>query len=84
MKGSIAAAARSPEPAPRPACASFFHAIAAAASAPKGVAPKGSGLSPMVVDAATVATMHSDAERIPIAEFHKGLKIFYQLLQSEF
>lgn len=48
----------------------------------KGV--KAYGLSPMVVDAATVATMHSDAERIPVAEFQKGLKIFFQLLQSVF
>jgi acetylornithine deacetylase/succinyl-diaminopimelate desuccinylase-like protein len=42
------------------------------------------GFSPMVVDAATVATMHSDEERIPVAEFHKGLRIFYDLLRSEF
>jgi len=42
------------------------------------------GFTPMVVDAATAATMHSDSERIPVAEFHKGLHIFYELLKSEF
>ncbi|MBI3207415.1 MAG: M20/M25/M40 family metallo-hydrolase [Candidatus Solibacter usitatus] len=42
------------------------------------------GLAPMVIDAATVATMHSDEERIPVSEFRKGLHIFYDLLKSEF
>lgn len=42
------------------------------------------GISPMVIDAATVATMHSDEERIPVAEFRKGVRIFYDLLKSEF
>ncbi|MBL8175538.1 MAG: M20/M25/M40 family metallo-hydrolase [Bryobacterales bacterium] len=42
------------------------------------------GFTPMVLDAATVATMHSDEERIPVAEFRKGLRIFYELLKSEF
>jgi acetylornithine deacetylase/succinyl-diaminopimelate desuccinylase-like protein len=42
------------------------------------------GISPMVVDAATVATMHSDEERIPVAEFHRGLRVFFELLKSEF
>jgi acetylornithine deacetylase/succinyl-diaminopimelate desuccinylase-like protein len=48
----------------------------------KGV--KAYGISPMVIDAATVATMHSDEERIPVAEFHKGLRIFYELVRSDF
>lgn len=48
----------------------------------KGV--KAYGISPMVINAATVATMHSDAERIPVAEFHKGLRIFYELVRSDF
>jgi len=39
------------------------------------------GLTPMVLDLATSATMHSDAERIPLAEFHKGIRIFYEVLQ---
>ncbi|MBL8216990.1 MAG: M20/M25/M40 family metallo-hydrolase [Bryobacterales bacterium] len=42
------------------------------------------GFTPMVVDAATVATMHSDEERIPVSEFKKGIRIFYELLKSDF
>ncbi len=42
------------------------------------------GLNPMVLDAATMATMHSDEERIPIAEFLKGIRIFYDVLRSDF
>ncbi len=42
------------------------------------------GFTPMILDAATVATMHSDEERIPIAEFYKGLRIFFELLKSDF
>lgn len=42
------------------------------------------GLIPMVLDAATVATMHSDEERIPVAEFLKGLRIYFDVLRSDF
>ena len=42
------------------------------------------GLNPMVLDAATMATMHSDEERIPIGEFLKGIRIFYDVLRSDF
>lgn len=42
------------------------------------------GLNPMVIDAATLATMHSDAERIPIAEFLKGVRIYFDVLRSNF
>jgi acetylornithine deacetylase/succinyl-diaminopimelate desuccinylase-like protein len=42
------------------------------------------GFEPMVLDAATVATMHSDEERIPVAEFLRGIHIFYDVLRSEF
>jgi acetylornithine deacetylase/succinyl-diaminopimelate desuccinylase-like protein len=42
------------------------------------------GLTPMVLDTATAATMHSDQERIPVAEFLKGLHIFYDVLRSEY
>ncbi|HLJ47072.1 MAG TPA: M20/M25/M40 family metallo-hydrolase [Bryobacteraceae bacterium] len=38
------------------------------------------GFTPMVIDAATAATMHSDSERIPVSEFHKGLRIYYEVL----
>ncbi|MCC6536989.1 MAG: M20/M25/M40 family metallo-hydrolase [Bryobacterales bacterium] len=42
------------------------------------------GLTPMILDLATAGTMHSDRERIPIAEFQRGVRIFFDLLQSEF
>ncbi len=42
------------------------------------------GLTPMVVDAATLATMHSDAERVPISEFLKGVRIYFDVLRSNF
>ncbi len=42
------------------------------------------GFIPMVLDLKTVATMHSDEERIPIAEFHKGLRIYLEVLRSEY
>jgi acetylornithine deacetylase/succinyl-diaminopimelate desuccinylase-like protein len=42
------------------------------------------GLTPMVLDLATAGTMHSDQERIPVAEFFKGIRIFYDLLRSEY
>jgi acetylornithine deacetylase/succinyl-diaminopimelate desuccinylase-like protein len=38
------------------------------------------GFTPMVLDGATSATMHSDNERLPIAEFLKGIHIFYDVL----
>ena len=41
------------------------------------------GLTPMILDAATAATMHSDQERISVAEFLKGIHIFYDVLASE-
>jgi acetylornithine deacetylase/succinyl-diaminopimelate desuccinylase-like protein len=40
------------------------------------------GLTPMVLDAATAATMHSDQERIPVAEFKRGLHIYYDVLRG--
>jgi acetylornithine deacetylase/succinyl-diaminopimelate desuccinylase-like protein len=42
------------------------------------------GLAAMTVPAAIVATMHSDEERIPVDEFRKGIRIFYEVLQSDF
>jgi len=42
------------------------------------------GFTPMILDAATAATMHSDQERIPVAEFIKGIHIFYDVLTSQF
>lgn len=40
------------------------------------------GFMPMVLDTATLGTMHSDAERIPLAEFLKGLRIYFDLLRT--
>lgn len=40
------------------------------------------GLTPMILDAATAATMHSDSERIPVAEFKRGLHIYYDVLRG--
>jgi acetylornithine deacetylase/succinyl-diaminopimelate desuccinylase-like protein len=42
------------------------------------------GLTPMILDTATAATMHSDQERIPVGEFLLGIHIFYDVLASEF
>jgi len=44
---------------------------------------KAYGFTPMVIDAATAATMHSDSERIPLAEFTTGLHIFYEVLKQQ-
>ncbi|MDQ6760303.1 MAG: M20/M25/M40 family metallo-hydrolase [Acidobacteriota bacterium] len=42
------------------------------------------GFTPMVLDTATAATMHSDRERIPLTEFLKGIHIFFDVLASDF
>jgi len=42
------------------------------------------GLTPMVLDLSTAGSMHGDEERIPVAEFHHGTRIFYAVLASEF
>jgi acetylornithine deacetylase/succinyl-diaminopimelate desuccinylase-like protein len=42
------------------------------------------GFTPMILDTATAATMHSDRERIPVREFLEGIHIFYDVLASEF
>ena len=42
------------------------------------------GLTPMLLDAATAATMHSDRERIPVSEFRRGLHIYFDVLRSNF
>jgi acetylornithine deacetylase/succinyl-diaminopimelate desuccinylase-like protein len=44
----------------------------------------GYGIMPFLLDADNVATFHSDSERIPIAEFKKGLQIYYDILRSDF
>ena len=42
------------------------------------------GLTPMVLDLSTAGSMHGDQEHIPIAEFKKGIHIFYDVLTSDF
>jgi len=42
------------------------------------------GFTPMVLDLSTAGSMHSDQEHIPIAEFQKGIRIFYDVLTAEF
>lgn len=42
------------------------------------------GFTPMVIDAATSATMHSDEERIPVTGFLQGIRIVFDVLRSEF
>src|SRR5579862_1753066 len=41
------------------------------------------GLTPMVLDLTTAGSMHSDQEHIPVAEFQKGIRIFYDLLRED-
>ena len=41
------------------------------------------GLTPMVLDLSTAGSMHSDQEHIPVAEFQKGIRIFYEVLRGE-
>jgi acetylornithine deacetylase/succinyl-diaminopimelate desuccinylase-like protein len=41
------------------------------------------GLTPMVLDLSTAGSMHSDQEHIPVAEFQKGIRIFYDLLRED-
>jgi acetylornithine deacetylase/succinyl-diaminopimelate desuccinylase-like protein len=38
------------------------------------------GLTPMVLDASILATMHGDAERIPVDELGRGVRLFYEIL----
>ncbi len=41
------------------------------------------GIYPMLIDAATLATMHSDSEHIPVDQFRKGLHIYFDILRSD-
>jgi acetylornithine deacetylase/succinyl-diaminopimelate desuccinylase-like protein len=40
------------------------------------------GFFPVILPAAIVATMHGDAERIPVAELQPGLQILYEALRD--
>jgi acetylornithine deacetylase/succinyl-diaminopimelate desuccinylase-like protein len=41
------------------------------------------GIMPMIIDSATLATMHSDSEHVPIDQFKRGLHIYFNILRSE-
>jgi acetylornithine deacetylase/succinyl-diaminopimelate desuccinylase-like protein len=40
------------------------------------------GIMPMIIDAKTLATMHSDSEHVPIDQFRAGLHIYFDVLRS--
>lgn len=41
------------------------------------------GLMPMIIDAAILATMHSDSEHIPVDQFRQGVHIYFDILRSD-
>jgi acetylornithine deacetylase/succinyl-diaminopimelate desuccinylase-like protein len=45
---------------------------------------KAYGLTPMVLNASEALSMHSDREHIPVAEFQRGMRIFYDVLAGEY
>ncbi len=42
------------------------------------------GVIPMVIDMSTLATMHSDSEHIPLDQFRKALRIYFNILRSDY
>ncbi|MGD9896956.1 MAG: M20/M25/M40 family metallo-hydrolase [Candidatus Methylacidiphilaceae bacterium] len=42
------------------------------------------GFMPMILDPETAWSAHSDSERIPVAEFQRGIRVLFDLLQEEF
>jgi acetylornithine deacetylase/succinyl-diaminopimelate desuccinylase-like protein len=40
------------------------------------------GFTPMVVSLDVVSSMHSDAERIPVTELRRGVRIFYEIVRE--
>ena len=42
------------------------------------------GLLPSVIDLETFGSMHGDAERVPVDEFLKGVRIYFDLLRAEY
>ena len=42
------------------------------------------GLTPMVLNMSQALSMHSDREHIPVAEYLKGMHIFYDVLAGDF
>jgi acetylornithine deacetylase/succinyl-diaminopimelate desuccinylase-like protein len=43
----------------------------------------GYGLTPMIISASTLATMHSDKEHIQVDQFIAGLHIYFEILRSD-
>jgi acetylornithine deacetylase/succinyl-diaminopimelate desuccinylase-like protein len=41
------------------------------------------GITPMLIDAATLATMHSDSEHIPVEQFRQGLHIYFDIVRAD-
>lgn len=41
------------------------------------------GLMPMIIDTATLGTMHSDSEHIPVDQFRQGLHIYFEIVRSD-
>ena len=42
------------------------------------------GFTPMILNAELLATMHSDEERIPVDQFHMGVRMMFDVIRSEF
>lgn len=42
------------------------------------------GFTPMILTAELLATMHSDEERIPVDQFHIGVRMMFDVIRSEF
>ncbi len=40
------------------------------------------GLTPLILSADVVGSMHGDAERMPVTEMGKGIRIFYEALSE--
>ena len=43
---------------------------------------KAYGFLPMLLDAPTLATFHSDEERVQVSEFLRGIRVYYDFLSS--
>jgi hypothetical protein len=41
------------------------------------------GLTPMVLDMSQALSMHGDREHIPVAEYLRGMRIFYDVLAEK-
>ena len=43
---------------------------------------KSYGLTPLILPADVVGSMHGDAERVPVTDMGKGIRIFYEALSE--